>query len=95
MSERVDVTLLFNIMGWIGIGLVVGWLTDRLVLQRCTVRDTTDRPFALFVALIGALIGGTVGWSLRTDGNRFAISLAGALLGALVLALVFLVITPV
>ncbi len=95
MIARVDILLLFSIAGWVGIGLGVGWLTNRLVARRRAARDTTDRPFALIVALIGACISGTVGWSLRDDNVRIMLSLGGALLGALTLALVFLVITPV
>lgn len=86
---------LFSVAVRVGSGLIVGQLTHVLIAQRRAPRDTTARPFALIVALIGSSIGGTVGWSLRGDSGRVIVPLACALVGAAVLALIFHVITPV
>jgi len=94
MIAPVDGPLLFSIVGWFGIGLVIGRLTYASLVRRCPLQPRLDLPMALILGLVGALIGGAVGWSMHGIINEIPASLLGALLGALLLCVVFQFIVP-
>lgn len=95
MIARVDAPLLVSLVGWIGIGLVIGRLTFVALVRWPANRQRADLPLTLILSLVGALIGGAVGWSTHGGLNAVLASLIGAALGALLICLVFQFIVPV
>ena len=95
MIARVDVSLLFSIVGWTGIGLATGSLTYAALVQRPSKQSRADLPLALILGLVGALIGGAVGWSIQGGLHAVPASFGGAILGALLVCIVFQFIVPV
>ncbi len=92
---RVDAPLLLSLVGWVGIGLVIGRLTYAALIRRPAKAQRADLPLTLILGLVGALIGGAVGWSTHGGLNAVLASLIGAALGTLLICLVFQFIVPV
>ncbi len=95
MIARVDVPLLFSIVGWIGIGFAIGKLMYAALVRRPSKQRRADLPLALILGLVGALIGGAVGWSTHGGSNAVLASFVGAALGALLVCIVFQFIVPI
>ena len=69
----------YSILGWIVIGLLVGWLTSKVT------RESGFGLFAnLFVGLVGAVIGGWIFEELGISFYGIIGSLAAATAGAVV-----------
>ncbi|MFW2335303.1 GlsB/YeaQ/YmgE family stress response membrane protein [Ilumatobacter sp.] len=74
-----------SIVGWIGVGLLAGWLARKIVKD-----DRTGCLYTMIVGVIGALVGGWLMATIDEAGvDEFSIrSILVAALGAVVFLLV-------
>jgi uncharacterized membrane protein YeaQ/YmgE (transglycosylase-associated protein family) len=70
-----------SLLGWIGIGLLAGWLAG--VLSRGSGFGCLAN---IFVGLIGSVLGGWIFSKLHILGGGFIYSLAAATVGAVLLS---------
>ena len=68
-----------GIIGWIVIGIVAGWLAEKVMKRNHGLLTN------LVVGVIGALLGGWIAGSLGMGANGFLMSLVVATLGAILL----------